>query len=446
VKPIDPKAPRRKPSTQGDTAAIVPEATPERPLGVVVRVLSDGRIFRLNRGTCVIGSGNDVQLRVQDTAVSRKHLQLTLVPAGVELVDLESRNGTLYLGQRVTRMVLGLGGRITIGRTELQVDGDMEDLETGAVYASSSYAGILGPSVAMRRLFGQLARLEGSLVTVLVQGESGAGKEVISQAIHRQSAVRAGPLVSVNCGAIAKELVASELFGHKRGAFTGAHDQRQGAFESANGGTLFLDEVGELPLEVQPALLRALETGEITQLGSNQARTVRVRIVAATNRDLYREVEEGRFRLDLYYRLAVVTLAVPSLRDRPEDVEPLIRLLAKQMAASELPESVVAKLKARSYPGNVRELRNALQSYFALGALPKEPKRSAPAVEDNYQQHVDFSVPYIECKERVVDAFTRVYLEALLEHVDRNQTAAARIAGLDRSYLGKLLQKHGLSR
>jgi DNA-binding NtrC family response regulator len=294
----------------------------------------------------------------------------------------------------------------------------------------------------MRRLFAILKRLEGSLVNVLVQGESGVGKELVARAIHEGSSRGAAPLLAVNCGGIARELVLSELFGHKRGAFTGAVEARVGAFEAAHGGTLFLDEIGELPLDVQPTLLRVLESGEVRPLGENEAKRVSVRIVAATNKNLEEEVKAGRFRGDLYYRLAVVKLAVPPLRDRPEDVALLAQTFARSVGLSGLPPEVIEQLASRPWPGNVRELRNAVEAYVALGNLPEAGAPDLPVLDYAIRQLIDTTRPYAELKEVVAERFTRNYLRVLLAETGGNQSEAARISGLERSYLGKLLAKH----
>jgi DNA-binding NtrC family response regulator len=298
----------------------------------------------------------------------------------------------------------------------------------------------------MRRIFALLARLEGSLATVLVEGESGVGKEEIARALHEGSPVAAGPLVAVNCGALPRELVSSELFGHRRGAFTGATENRKGAFETADGGTLFLDEIGELPLDVQPMLLRVLETGELRPLGDEKDRHVRVRIVAATNRDLEREVREGRFREDLFYRLAVVRVAVPPLRARLEDVEPLAQRFASAFGLGPLPSDVIERLRSRAWPGNARELRNAVQAWGALGTFPEGGRTMAGALDIALRELVDPSKPLAAQRDELADRFTKLYLEALMRRTNGNQTAAARIADMDRGYLGKLLQKFGLAK
>jgi transcriptional regulator with GAF, ATPase, and Fis domain len=340
-------------------------------------------------------------------------------------------------------MVLGLGGRISIGAVELGIEVDRESLSFVPPLEAREYRGIAGASVAMRSVFGLLQRLEGSLVTVLIDGESGVGKELVATALHAGSSVASGPLVTVNCGAIPRDLVGSELFGHRRGAFTGAIEARRGAFESADGGTLFLDELGELPFEVQPMLLRALETGEVRPVGDDGVRRVRVRVIAATNRDLEAEVREGRFREDLFYRLAVVRIHVPPLRERPEDVDVLARLFALASGIVDLPEEVLDRLRARRFPGNARELRNVLQVYAALGALPEAPRAQDALLDDVLGRTIDVERPYGDQKDEMVDRFTRLYLQALLAHTGGNQTLAAKLAGLDRTYLGRLLGKHG---
>ncbi|MEQ9325427.1 MAG: sigma-54-dependent Fis family transcriptional regulator, partial [Polyangiaceae bacterium] len=302
------------------TALAVGPATLALPAVVVVsgaRATPDR--YRLERGSCVVGAGSQADLIVDDPEVSRRHVELTLVPEGVLVADLGSRNGTFYLGQRVERMTLALGSRLKIGSAELRLEVDPDAL-TAADDAPSEYRGLRGSSAPMRKLFARLSRLEGSLVNVLIQGESGVGKELIASALHQGSSLAAEPMVTLNCGALPRELVASELFGHNKGAFTGAHADREGAFERADGRTLFLDEIGELPLDVQPMLLRALESGEVTRVGGNAPKRVKVRVIAATNRDLSDEVAAARFREDLYFRLAVVTLEVPPLRDRAADI------------------------------------------------------------------------------------------------------------------------------
>ncbi len=433
---------------KGDGTATIVRGAPPRPLGAMIRVVgapAKPSKLRLSSGKCVLGAGEGSAIVIDEKTVSRRHVELEIVPEGVRVTDLGSRNGTFYLGQRVERVTLSLGARVTIGAVTVALDVDAEGLDALA-YDADAYRGIVGASPSMRRIFASLARLEGSLVPVLVTGESGVGKELVARALHEGSSVSGGPFVPVNCGAIPRELVASELFGHRRGAFTGATENRRGAFDAADGGTLFLDEVGELPIDVQPVLLRALETGEVRPVGADAAHVVRARVVAATNRDLAEGSRAGSFREDLFYRLAVVTLSLPPLRERREDIAAIAQVVADAVGAGTLPPPIVEALRARSWPGNVRELRNAIQAYAALGTLPDERAVHPTSIDSAIADFVDPSRPYADQKEDLADRFTRAYLQALLARVGGNQSAAARVAGLDRTYLGKLLVKYGLSR
>jgi DNA-binding NtrC family response regulator len=438
-----------RPPPSDDPTATLLRSAPRPPLAALVRVLgakASPACFRLSSGSCLLGAGPECDVVVADPRVSRKHVRLSLVPEGIKLEDLGSRNGSFYLGQRVEKIVLAPGSRIALGAVEVALEIDTEQLSSSGEESEQGYHGLVGGSRATRQLFAILARLEGSLIHVLVQGPSGVGKELVARAIHDASAVSSGPLVVVNCGGIARELVLSELFGHRRGAFTGAIEPRIGAFEAADGGTLFLDEVGELPLDVQPVLLRALESGEVVPVGEHKPRPVKLRIVAATNRELEREVEQGRFREDLYYRLAVVKLQIPPLRDRPEDVAVLARRFAQAAGAGELPADVLRQLQAHTWPGNARELRNAVQAYLALGTLPAVVKPDAPLLELALRQSIDELGSYAEQKEAFSERFSRAYLSKLLAHTGGNQSEAARISGLDRSYLGKLVARYGIGK
>jgi DNA-binding NtrC family response regulator len=419
------------------------------PLGALIRVVDAPAVpasFRLRAGRCVIGSAPGCDVVVSAPTVSRTHVELSLVPEGVRVHDLGSTNGTWWSGQRVETLVLPLGGRCTVGATTVAIELDREALEEAPRFEGEEYRGIVGTSPPMRKLLAILERLEGSLATVLIEGESGVGKERVAHALHHGSPVAAGPFVAVNCGALPRQLVASELFGHKRGAFSGASEARRGAFESADGGTLFLDEIGELPLDVQPMLLRALETGEVRPLGEDRTRMVRTRIVAATNRDLEAEVRVGHFRQDLFYRLAIVRLRVPPLRERPEDIEPLVLHFARSAGLSSVDPRLMAELRARTWPGNARELANAIVAYGALGALPEPPSPVSHDLVPLLAPLVDVRRPYAEQKDALVEAFTKTYLVALMAAANQNQSKAARMAGLSRNYLLRVLARYGLGR
>jgi two-component system response regulator GlrR len=400
------------------------------------------KVFKLERGSMTIGAGAKADLILESGTVSRAHVELSLVEDGVRVRDLGSRNGTFYLGQRVDSLTVAPGSRIRLGDVQLAIDPDW-GADPGES-AETSYRGLLGQSPPMRRLFGMLKRLEASLVNVLVLGESGVGKELVARAIHAGSTLAERPWIAKNCGAMSRELVMSELFGHKRGAFTGAHEARKGAFELAHGGTLFLDEIGELPLDVQPMLLRALESGEVTPLGANDAIHVKVRMIAATHRNLEELVRAGAFREDLYYRIAVVKLAIPALRERASDIDLLAQHFARSLGLGTLPEEVVARWRALPFPGNARELRNAVEAFAALGDLPDAPASATPEIGAGLRALVDLERPFMDQKEALADRFTREYLTRLMEHTSGNQSEAARVSGLERSYLRKLLIKHGV--
>ncbi|HKO50080.1 MAG TPA: sigma-54 dependent transcriptional regulator [Polyangiaceae bacterium] len=306
------------------------------------------------------------------------------------------------------------------------------------------YGDLLGASPGMRALFSQLKLLEGSKVTLLVSGESGTGKELIARAVHDHSPVSKGPFVAVNCGALDRQLARSELFGHQRGAFTGAVRSQMGAFEAAQGGTLFLDELGELPIDIQPMLLRALERRRITAVGCSDERPVDVRLIAATNRDLAAGVRAGTFREDLYYRIVVVHITVLPLRQRPEDIAVLAQDFARRLAVHTLPDDALEIFERQPWPGNVRELRNAVEAYATLGVLPAGNSREDSELDLALDAFVDPSKTYAEQKHEILEQFARAYLQRLLARTRGNQSEAARLSGLERSYLGRLMDKLGL--
>lgn len=399
--------------------------------------------FRLSAGRCVVGAGAGADWVLPDDTISRQHVELELSPEGVRVRDLESRNGTYYLGHRISSITLTGSATLRLGTVDIDVEVDAGSLVAG-VAAQDSYGGLVAQSPVMRHLFGILRRVEGSLISVLLSGESGTGKELLARAIHDHSSVARGPWVVVNCGALQRELVRSELFGHRRGAFTGAFESRKGAFQRAHGGTLFLDEVGELPLDVQPVLLRALQQREVVALGEVEPEPAHVRLIAATHRDLEQMVADGTFREDLYYRLKVIRLAVPPLRERPEDIEALAFAAARSCGAAELPARVVEQLVAHPWPGNVRELRHAVEAYVAVGELPLFRKRPVQQLEKLLVDHIDATQPYESLKREFLQTFLSAYLRQLMAYAGGNVSRAAKLSGLERSYLNKLVLQHGL--
>jgi DNA-binding NtrC family response regulator len=315
---------------------------------------------------------------------------------------------------------------------------------------ATAFGGLSGHSLAMRQVFALLERIAHTEAGVLISGETGTGKELCAEALHARSPRANRSLVVVDLAALAPSLIESELFGHVRGAFTGAVSDRAGAFERADGGTLFLDEVGELSRELQPRLLRALERGQVKRVGANEYRTVNVRVVAATHRDLRALTREGRFREDLYHRLAVLAVRLPALRERPEDIPELAEhFLARLGRPEALGPQGLARLASYGWPGNVRELRNVIERAVSLAppgeevppellSLPSEPPRPAPR---------DVSgLPFKKAKNQLVESFEREYLGALLARCGHNISRAAREAGIDRVYLHRLLKRYALAR
>lgn len=397
--------------------------------------------------TITVGTATDNALVLTDAAVSRYHLELRRTPHGVEVIDLGSRNGTWVSGIRITRATVPAGTQLRIGDTTLTLEdaGNAVAPPPTDVPRSSE---LVGESDAIRevaRLVHRVARVDSS---VLVQGETGTGKEVVARAIHEASPRRDRELVVVDCGSLPASLIASILFGHEKGAFTGADQRRAGAFERANGGTVLLDEIGELPLEVQPALLGVLERREFTRVGGSQSIAVDVRVLAATHRDLRAEVNAGRFRADLYYRLAVAKILIPPLRERPEDIEALVAHFVQRLTGvAELGPLAPAleQLRAHPWSGNVRELRNVVEAALVMGELDLGESRDAAAkpmsLLETAPQHM---ATYRDARAAALNRFEADYLRTLIDRAGGNASEAARIARMDRPYLLTLLRKHGL--
>jgi DNA-binding NtrC family response regulator len=400
-----------------------------------------GRSLKLVSGKVRIGRGEACDLPLHDDNVSREHVELEVGSKSTVVRDLGSRNGTLYLGARLQQAEVQIGSRLILGETTIVVL-PISDPQAIAPDASNHYGDLLAVSISMRRLFSLLRRLENSEAPVLIEGETGTGKEVIARTIHQHSPRSKGPFNILDCGALSRELAESEIFGHSKGAFTGAVSDRPGIFESANGGTVFLDEVGELEVDLQTRLLRVLESRQVRRVGETKYRDVDFRVIAATNRPLKEDVQNKKFREDLYFRLAVVNVAVPPLRERPEDIAVLAKSLATKLRpeAPALPDSVLHGMLNYRWPGNVRELRNTVHRLVTLGADfgGEELKAQKGGAS------VDTSVPYKEARERVVSQFEASYLKSLMEQSSGNLSAAARTAGVERHYLRELLKKHGL--
>ena len=408
---------------------------------------SAGVVYQSTGSRVAIGTHRSNELVLEDRTMSRFHCEIRLVDGRPQVRDLGSRNGTWIDGVGVESGYLADRSELACGQTKLRFEIGDDEVRV-PLSASARFGLVVGRSPAMREVFDVLERVAPTDATVLLYGETGSGKDLSAESIHRASPRRERPYVAVDCGALPGQLLESELFGHERGAFTGADRARPGAFEVADGGTLFLDEIGELPLDLQPKLLRALGSGQIQRVGGTPRR-VDVRIVAATNRDLKREVNHRRFRSDLYYRLAVVEVRLPPLRERGADMPLLVEAIladlgaaGRREAAALLSPGVLAELARHQWPGNVRELRNHIERVLAAGAPPLPADGEAGGLMVSVPLERD--LPFHTARDRCLAAFERAYLEELLRRHDNNASQAARAAGLARSQLYVVLGRRGL--
>jgi len=417
----------------------------------------------------IIGRAQGADFRLTDPQVSAFHCEVSAVEHGMQVQDLNSRNGTTYSGARLDRAVIPPGRTLEVGESLLRLDSD-QAFDT-PIQDLPAFGELRGRSVYMRELFSALARLARTELSVLIEGATGTGKELAARAAHDASPRAAGPFVVLDCTAIPATLAESVLFGHERGAFTGASERRIGIFEAAEGGTVFIDEVGELPLELQPKLLRVLERREVVRVGSTSPRPINVRVICATWRDLRAMINQSKFREDLYYRIAQARVSLIPLRERPEDISLLVyhflqKLPAHLPGARQISAEALEDLTRREYPGNVRELKSVVERAAmmaedetitpadlaferilvgererATGAglqasvtIPPPPPGAAPGP----------LTPFKEAKRTLIDEFERDYLQRLLARTNGNLSRAAAIAGIERHYLRDLFRKHGL--
>jgi len=402
-----------------------------------------GRTHPFAAERLVIGADARADLVVDDPTLSKFHCELRITDGITYVRDLGSRNGTLVDHVPVIEAPLRDGCVLQLGRTQLRFSVGTRDVEL-AVSPRDRFGKLRGASLAMRTMYPLLEAAAASASTVLLQGESGSGKDLAAESIHLESARRDGPFVVVDCGAIPGQLLEAELFGHEAGAFTGANAARMGAFEAAAGGTLLLDEIGELALDLQPKLLRAIDRREIQRIGSTQRIPVDVRVIAATNRDLKAEVNARRFRSDLYFRLAVLVVTMPPLRARTTDIPMLVETILDTLRDRESPMAralasgeLLPELMRHGWPGNVRELRNYVESCLARqeSSLAPVPPR---------EPTIDVTLPLRTVRESWLRHVERRYLEELLAAHGGNVSAAARAAGVDRVHMHRLLVKVGL--
>ncbi len=456
------------------------EAPPTRALPRLEWTDSRGPQSAVIEKRCVVGSALHCDVIVVDSAVSRVHAEIEPRGDGVWVRDLNSRNGTFVEGVRVESASVVNGFTIVLGTTHLLVNYENAPTKPLESWPSDRFGPLVGRSPVMRELFASLARLSPLESCIMIQGETGTGKELVARAIHQASARATGPFIVVDCATLSATLIEAELFGHTKGAFTGAHQSRAGALESANGGTVFLDEIGELPLGMQPKLLRVLESATVRRIGESNHRSVDVRFVTATHRDLLSMVNRGEFREDLYFRLAVLPIRVPALRERAEDID----LLLAHFNGGEvewLTPRVLRIMENRSWRGNVRELRNFAERARAIGpaealslsidadeerepitaiiarasvparprlpsAVPAfssvpAPRSAAPSAPPDAPS---FAQPFRTFREAWIGYGERGFLLALLERHQGSVSAAAKEAGIDRTHMYRLLRKHGL--
>jgi DNA-binding NtrC family response regulator len=413
-------------------------------VGRLIVTQSDGNRFErtIDLPHVRIGSAPNNDVTVFDSSVSRFHCELRHTDEGFLLRDLGSTNGTVVAGLRIKEALIQDEIMIQIGRSTIRFLPGEEEARVDASL-DVKFGQLVGRSRQMRDIFGILEKVAATDLTATIQGESGTGKDLVARAIHDASPRSDGPFVVFDAGAVASNLIESELFGHEKGAFTGATEQRQGAFERADGGTLFIDEIGELQLQLQPKLLRALEQREVQRVGGSKRIHVDVRVVCATNKSLVDEVKKARFRDDLYFRISVVVLALPPLRDRREDIELLITAFLKSGEPKlDAAPDAVSVLQNYDWPGNVRELRNVIETAKAM--CTTEVLHAKDLI---FAHERDISVQKGSATSlagKTLESIERAAIAQTLAHFGGNRSAAARALGIAPSTLYLKLKKYGI--
>ena len=424
---------------------------------LIINGMQQGHEFIVNRDTFTIGSSSHNDLRIMDSTVSKRHCEISVEQSGYLIRDLNSTNGTLVQGVRVSSAHLAPGSEIQLGKTRI-VFCPLQDANDIPLSSKSAFGKMLGQSIPMRRIFYISETYSPTDATVMITGETGTGKEVLAEEIHNHSLRKDKPFIVIDCAAISKELIESELFGHVKGAFTSANADRQGAFELADGGTVFLDEIGDLSPDLQPKLLRVLEKRELRRVGCYKVKIIDVRIISATNRNLANEVNEGNFREDLYYRLSVVHVELPPLRRRREDIPLLIKTFVKNLKGEDALEQLadydrtMEILKRHEWPGNVRELKNLIELAFYSEKRPVDLStflsmnnfRTMEEQEETPELSFAADKPFKDAKNTLIEEFERAYLTDLLAKNKQNISKSAREAGIERAYLQRLIRKYGM--
>jgi len=427
---------------------------------VVLEGPDKNKKITLNKNLTAIGKRENNDLVLADKTVSRNHLEIEYTSDSFLLKDMGSTNGTYLNGSKVKEAYLAPGDTIKAGNTLLEFVAFDEKISIEPS-AKESFGGMAGKSRKMRQIFAILEKIAPTHATVIIEGETGTGKDLVARAIHEHSTRRAHPYMVFDCSGVAPNLIESELFGHEKGAFTGAIRSRAGVFEAAKGGTVFLDEIGELTLDLQPKLLRALESREIRRVGANNPTRIDVRVVSATNRNLKKEIEAGRFREDLYYRMSVVKILLPPLRERAEDIPLIIQKLLAEgkfnmtptgVKVTKVDDDALKLLMRYPWPGNVRELANVMEracsfvegSVISRNHLDFIFEEMGDTEERTDRMKIDADLPFKEAKQRIVEVFEKEYLEDLLKRHNHNLSKAAREAKVDRKHIRNLLKKYGI--
>ncbi len=448
------------------TTFFAPENTHRQLRRVMLRVKAGpdaGSQSTVARSRVTIGRSAVNDLVLNDSSISGTHAEIVLGDTGVQVHDLESTNGTFIGGIRIRSAWIEPGMVVKLGKTEIELS-SADEVQV-PISGEDHFGALYGRSASMREVFAILERVAPTEMSVLIGGETGTGKELVARALHDESPRHKGPFVVLDCGSLPRELAEAAILGHKKGAFTGAVNDRPGCFEEADGGTLFLDEIGELPLDLQPKLLRVLDRRELQRIGESQVRKVDVRVVAATHRDLRKMVGEGSFREDLYFRLSVMTVDLPPLRGRGDDVvmlaerflDDLIRMMNGALPRPTFNEAARDALMAESFPGNVRQLKNIVQraahlcrngsiepSDLHLGRREDRPVASSQAEGVEGIDTALYEQPFKEAKQVMVDSFERAYFARLLAKTDHNLSRASAEAGITRYYLRELLKRLGM--
>jgi DNA-binding NtrC family response regulator len=454
------RTPARGQTLALEIASLIPDGT----AWVVVQSGDGaGRPVVIGADPLVVGSDPTCGIVIDDPHVSRKHAEISRTGEGVLLRDLGSRNGTFVGRIAVKEVTLTSGAEIRLGTTLMRFELGGEQGRLGRLarapirdeeiaHVPGRFGRAVGSSAAMRRLFALLARLAPTELTLTLIGETGTGKDVLARAVHDASRRADEPFVVFDCGAVAPSLIESELFGHEKGAFTGAVGDRRGAFERAHGGTLFLDEIGELSIDLQPKLLRALEQRSVRRVGGSDDLRVDVRIVAATNRDLEEQVRKRVFREDLFFRLMAAIVHVPPLRERKEDLPELVGLFVTDAGKQlDLSPDTLEVLRSYDWPGNVRELRNVIASAMALADGPTLEPRHFAVFRPQRRQGAPTPTPnpdssQITATGQTLEQMERAAIEQALQQAGGNRTKAARALGIASSTLYEKIRRYGLNR